>query len=84
MWLRVKEAGEALHPSEVVVSLPGGERLVVHRRALRHGTIEIGYPISEKDDEYLIELPRETMSGLWRIWVPQRSVLSRSPDEKRA
>ena len=77
MWLKVQEAGAALHPNEVVVAVKtdvGSERLVVHRRSLFNGALDIGYPISERDDLYLIELPRETMSGLWRVWVPRTHV----------
>jgi len=77
MLLKVEQASPALHPNEVVVAIktPSGlERLVVHRRALLNNALEIGYPISERDDLYLIELPRETMSGLWRVWVPRAHV----------
>jgi len=81
MWLKVEIAGKALHPNEVVVAIKtptAQERVVVHKRALLNNAIEIGYPISEQDDLYLIELPRETMSGLWRVWVPRAQVIQQS------
>jgi hypothetical protein len=75
--LKVEKTSSALHPNEVVVAITtstGPERIVVHKRALLNNALEIGYPISERDDLYLIELPRETMSGIWRVWVPRTQV----------
>jgi hypothetical protein len=85
MRVKVKEEGQGIHPNELIVAIEtrdGIERLVVHKRSIEDGAIEIGYPISEDDDHYLIELPQETMGGLWRIWVPQRS-LKLSPTKQR-
>jgi hypothetical protein len=78
MLLKVREEGQGLHPNEVVVSVQtkdGAERLVVHKRALCAGALEIGYPILVDDDQYLVELPRETMRGLWRVWVKKSAVV---------
>lgn len=72
MRLKINEEGAGIHPNEVVVSIPtrdGDERLVVHKRSIRDSSLEVGYPIGEDNQYYLVELPRETMSGLWRIWV---------------
>ncbi|MGO9675600.1 MAG: hypothetical protein ACLPSF_15770 [Methylocella sp.] len=77
MKVKVTEVGNGLHPSEVVVAIKtcdGDQSLVVDRRALQNGFIAIGYPIRENDRKYLIELPRETSSGSWRVWV-ERSQL---------
>jgi hypothetical protein len=70
--VKVSEVGGALHPSEVVVAvktLSGTENLVIDRRSLKDNAIAIGYPIREEDKSYLIELPRESQSGSWRVWV---------------
>jgi hypothetical protein len=78
MRLKVTEEGEGIHPNEVVVSVltkDGLERLVVHRRSLEGGGLEIGYPILAENDQYLVELPRETMRGLWRVWVAKSSLI---------
>ena len=86
MRVMVKEENRGIHPNEVVLSIPtkdGVERLVVHRRSVHDSALEIGYPISEEGDYYLIELPRETMSGLWRIWVP-KSALQESKERRIA
>ena len=78
MRIKVKEEGGAIHPNEVVISIPtrdGPEKLVVHRRSLHDSALEIGYPISEEGPHYLVELPRETMRGLWRVWVAKSDLM---------
>ena len=72
MNVKVAEVGTALHPSEVVVAvrtLSGTENLVVDRRSFHSGEIYVGHPIRREGDNYLIELPRESQSGAWRVWV---------------
>ncbi len=73
MRVKVDEVGKGLHPSEVVVQIQTAEgqpeRLVVDRRSIVDGTIEVGYPIRRDNGYYLIELPRETIGGSWRVWV---------------
>ena len=66
------KVGNGLHPSEMVVSVKttdGEQNLVIDRRSLLDGYVAIGYPIREHDGNYLVELPRETASGSWRVWV---------------
>lgn len=72
MKLKVNKVGAASHPQEVVVSVEteeGTEFLVVHEASLSGDQIEIGYPIGQKASNFLVELPRETMRGSWRVWV---------------
>lgn len=87
MRVQVDHVGTGQHPNEVIVSVPtrdGTERLAVHKRSLEEGdSLEIGYPISEDKKWYLVELPVETMSGLWRIWVDRDRIMSR-PAKKSA
>lgn len=86
MKVKVTEVGKGLHPSEVVVSVKtrdGDQSLVVDRRSLHKGFIAIGYPIREDDRKYLIELPRETSSGSWRVWV-DRNQLEDEPERQIA
>jgi hypothetical protein len=75
MKLRVKKIRDGMHPSETVVAIPtseGDERLTVDKNALgENTTLEIGWPLRQKDNLVLIELPRETQSGAWRVWVPR-------------
>jgi hypothetical protein len=61
-------------PSEAVVTIPtvgGSEDVIVHQSQADASTLEVGF-ISEKEDgSLLVELPRETMSGRWRVRVPR-------------
>lgn len=78
MRVRVEEIGQGLHPSEVVVAIKtkeGSEELAVDATSLRNATLSVGWPVGQKDDLYLIELPRETFRGFWRVWVPKQDVL---------
>ena len=84
MRVKVREVGDGLHPSEAVVEIDtasGSERLTVDRKSIQNGTIFVGWrPIVEKGRQWLIELPRETMSGTWRVWV-NRSHIELEPRE---
>lgn len=76
--VKVREVGDALHPSEVVVALKtisGTENLVIDRRSLRAGAISVGFPIRQEGDKFLIELPRESQSGAWRVWVEENQLV---------
>ena len=77
MRVKIENTSPGLHPSEVVVGLKtadGVERLVVHRRSIEQNSLDIGYPISDFKNQYLVELPRETQSGTWRVWVNKELV----------
>ncbi len=77
MKLKIREVGKGNHPREVMVAVQttnGDEQMVVHERSIHNGALEIGYPISEEANRYLIELPRETVRGAWRVWVPAETV----------
>lgn len=79
MRLRVEEIGPGLHPKEVIVTVSlsdgGKERLVVSRQSLDDNSIPIGWPIIEDADRVLVELPRETQTGTWRVWVSKNSLI---------
>ncbi|HEX4303485.1 MAG TPA: hypothetical protein VHZ78_11890, partial [Rhizomicrobium sp.] len=86
MRIKVQEIGSALHPSERVVEVKtatGKERLIVDRRAIENSTVSIGSPISRNGDLWLVELPRETMAGVWRIWIKSSSLVN-EPSKVRA
>jgi hypothetical protein len=78
MRLRAQKIRDGLHPSEVVVAVAtteGRERLVVNSASFTDNSLEIGYPINrDQQDNYLVELPQETDSGTWRVWVPETEV----------
>ena len=77
MKLKARKVRDGMHPSEVIVSVEtseGDERLVVPKRSFEDSALEIGYPISNQEDRYLVELPQETNSGAWRVWVSKELV----------
>lgn len=86
MKLRVAKVGEGLHHSEVVVRIHangGDEGLVLDKRALHDGFVSIGFPIRREGDSFLVELPRETSAGNWRVWV-DKSQLESNPEKEVA
>jgi hypothetical protein len=71
-----REAGSI--PSETVVTIStsrgsGSEEVVVHASQVDDDGVEAGF-IGRQGDEVLVELPRETVSGKWRVWVPKDEV----------
>lgn len=85
MRVEVSEIGGGLHPEEVVVSVTtreGSAELAVDRSSISGTTLGVGWPVGQEGDFYLIELPRETFQGYWRVWVPKASV-SREERESR-
>jgi hypothetical protein len=87
MRLKVEKVGEGLHPSEIVVSVKGKEgpvSLVLDPSIMfEDGTVNVGWPVATNGNFFLIELPRETMNGSWRIWVPSDE-LRGEEERKRA
>ena len=82
MMRLIVQTGKGLHPSEVLVAVrttDGTQRLVVSSRSLLNNSIPVGFPLGERHDAILIELPRETQSGAWRVWVPKDQLI----DEER-
>ena len=87
MRLKVEKIGEGLHPSEIVVSVKGKDgptALVLDPSIIfEDGTVNVGWPVATNGNLFLIELPRETMNGSWRIWVPGEELKSEE-ERKRA
>lgn len=78
MKLTVITIADGLHPSEVLVKVEtrdGIEEMIVDRRAIFDDAVEIGSPLGHEKGYTLVELPRETMRGAWRVWVPQGNVV---------
>lgn len=72
----VRELGEGLHPSEVIVSIAtsqGDQQVAVDRRSVVDHKLK-AYVVGQIDDQVLVELPRETVSGAWRVWVSSSSM----------
>jgi hypothetical protein len=77
--IKIQRVGQGSHPSEVVVAVTTAdgarEELVVDDRSLRNDTLGVGFPVGRQDDRWLVELPRETLRGLWRVWVRQDAIV---------
>jgi hypothetical protein len=65
--------GNGPGPSEKVVEIAttdGAEEVVLHSSSLNaEGRVEVGV-LGYQEGRALIELPRESASGRWRVWVP--------------
>lgn len=83
MWVKIQRLGEGQHPSELVIGVPTSdgtmERLIVDRRSLENDAIDVGYPVGGDDKRLLVELPRETIGGQWRVWLNKEDVLEGIP-----
>lgn len=75
--IAVEQVEEGLHPSEVVVTIRTAEgnteEVAVDRQLVEHRTMRV-YPVGNSEDRVLVELPRETLSGAWRVWMPEAAV----------
>jgi hypothetical protein len=78
MRLKVEKISEGLHPSEAIVSVKtstGSERIVFSTRSIVGDSIAVGWPLGKSEQYTLVELPRETETGAWRIWVPSDELI---------
>jgi hypothetical protein len=82
--VKVRTVGDGQHPSEAVVSVTTAEgkqeELIVDKRSIEQSrdagsTLRVGYPLKSESGQYLIELPRETMRGVWRVWVRKNELV---------
>lgn len=65
-------------PSEQVVRVltadGHAEEVVVHQSSIRDGHLETSRALARDGTRVLVELPRESTSGNWRLWVNQTEV----------
>jgi hypothetical protein len=76
MRIRTEKQEAGPIPSEKVVAIQtisGTEEVIVHSSQVDAKGVEVGF-IGQKGDDFLVELPRETLSGRWRVWVPKSAV----------
>lgn len=66
-------------PSEAIIGITTADgsrqEVIVAARLVRDGAISVGSPLLKEGGNTLVELPRETVSGRWRIWVPAEATL---------
>ena len=79
MRVKIEEVGAGQHPSERVVKIEtteGPEQLVVDGRSIQAQSLDVGYPVGQHNGHLLVELPRETFKGAWRVWVDKDIIVS--------
>jgi dCTP deaminase len=72
MRLAVQNITEGMHPSEKLVTIKteeGLDQLFVDGSIVENGTIPVSHALGQHNGHRLVELPRETMRGIWRVWV---------------
>ena len=77
MMLRIESSAAGLHPSEAVIAVhtkDGFEEIIVDRKLISAGRIPVGWPVGRDGKYLLVELPRQTMGGSWRVWVSEDSL----------
>ena len=75
--IAVEQVEDGLHPSELVATIRTAdgktEEVAVDRTLVEGGRMK-AYAVGAERDRVLVELPRETSSGLWRVWMAKSSV----------
>jgi subtilisin-like proprotein convertase family protein len=75
--VKVKQIMEGPGPSEAIVSIKTEgnreEELVVQKSQIKDNTLHV-WPVGEKQGSVLVELPGESASGNWRLWIDNREV----------
>lgn len=73
MKLRVRKVGQGPGPNEFTISVTTStgipEQVVVDAGSLMDSFIEVGPTLGKKRGACLVELPRESVRGSWRLWV---------------
>lgn len=75
MQLKVHPLGEGLHPGDVLVRINTRdgkhEEVLLDRKTVVSNKVDVGRPIQRMNGHLLVELPRETTRGEWRVWVEE-------------
>ena len=72
--IKIKTVFEGPGPAEAIVAISRTdgreEEVVVPKDMIQNGTIEVGrVSTTEGSGPVLVELPTESASGNWRLWV---------------
>jgi hypothetical protein len=66
-------------PSEATVGIStadGMDEVVVDASLVHNDELEVSRVLERTKDRALVELPRESASGRWRVWVPRSELAS--------
>lgn len=75
--LTIRGESKGMHPSEALVEIStvdGTEELFVDRSIVSSNSIP-AWPLDALGNKVLVELPRETMRGRWRVWVDKDALI---------
>lgn len=74
MLLKCDSVVEGQGPSESIATIPtisGAEEVIVYSGLVVNNRLNVGPILGKDGDKRLVELPRESASGRWRVWVPE-------------
>jgi hypothetical protein len=72
MRLRVQSIGKGIVE---FITVTGPHRLAVEDNEVEKDTVSIGYPLRRDNDLVFVALPRQTLSGSFRVWVRAEDIL---------
>ena len=78
MRVRIAEIGAGRDVSEKIVTIEtveGSEELAVDQWSIEEQSLDVGFPVGQQNGHFLVQLPRETLRGAWRVWVDQAAVV---------
>jgi hypothetical protein len=71
--VKVSRVTDGPGPSDTIVAITrkegGQEELIIDKRLIRDDSIEVA-KLGSTQSSVLVELPNESASGTWRMWVP--------------
>ena len=79
MRIKVQPVGSGARPHDVVVEFNtanGPQRLVVDDREVEDNSLAVGYPLRRDDLFVFVALPKVTLAGSFRVWVPAQDVVA--------
>lgn len=80
MFVKFTHIADGPGPSESIVGVMTAdgqlEEVVLSKRHIENGYLNVGAPLLTRDENYLIELPRESTTGRWRVWVPHAETMN--------
>ena len=80
MRVKCKQVQKNIGPSETLIEIETikgrPEEVIVHNSSITDDLVEV-YRIAQDGPSVLVELPRESVIGNWRIWIPQQGSRSR-------
>lgn len=70
--VKVKTVMDGPGPDETIISIAikggGEEEVILPKSFVENNTVEVGR-VGGNNDSVLIELPQESATGSWRLWV---------------